>query len=130
MKFIIINIALLLACIFLQARTAATVPIPNQLSVVTRYTGIGYNALYANPDGEFTNGRINPGIRATRFIFKHTHSNGYEVFYRGRRTQIPDQVAFVPHNICVRTESAEVYGGQASYKEKLSRNVEHSVTGM
>ena len=44
----------------------------DQLSLVTRYAGMGYNKLYANPEGDFYLGGVNPGIKLTRFIFNHT----------------------------------------------------------
>ena len=130
MKLIITNIALLCFGITLQAHTAATVPTPSQPSVIPRYTGIGYNALKANPDGDFNNPDIDPGIFQTRFIFRLTYSERKQVSYQGTLISIPDQVEFVPFTICVRRQSTDVISGQTSYQEKLSRSVDHSLTGM
>ena len=50
--------------------------------LLTRYAGMGYNALQANPEGDFYSGGIDPGIKTTRLIFKHTYSDGKRTFYR------------------------------------------------
>lgn len=107
MQLIITNLVLLLFGISLQARTAATVPISSQPSVIMRYTGIGYNALYANPDGDFDVPRIDPGVLLTRFIFDLTYSEGKQVSYQGTLMPVPDQAEFVPSAVCVRRESAD-----------------------
>ncbi len=44
----------------------------DQLSLVTRYTGTGYNLVRGNPEGDFNRGGIDPGIRTTNEIFSHT----------------------------------------------------------
>ena len=48
----------------------------DELSLVTRYAGMGYNALQANPEGDFYSGGIDPGIKTIRLICKHPYSGG------------------------------------------------------
>ena len=105
MKLIITNIALLCFSITLQAHTATTVPTPSpsQPSVIPQYTGVGYNALKANPDGDFNNPDIDPAIFQTRYVFRLTYSERKQVSYQGTLIPIPDQVEFVPFTICVKT---------------------------
>ncbi len=50
----------------------------NSASLVTRYAGMGYNLLQANPEGDFNRGGVDPGIKTTRFVFKHTYSHAEE----------------------------------------------------
>ncbi|XP_064404273.1 uncharacterized protein LOC135349653 isoform X2 [Halichondria panicea] len=96
----------------------------NSASLVTRYAGMGYNLLQANPEGDFNRGGVDPGIKTTRFVFKQTYSQGNNIFYQGRRMQVPDQVTFHQTHSCVQTHSTKAYSGQASYRKELSLNVE------
>ena len=98
----------------------------DELSLVTRYTGMGYNILMANPEGDFNRGGVDPGIKSTRFIFKHTYNDEKEAFYRGKVVQVPDQVAFHMSQSCASKESSSAYSGETSYKKELSVNVEAS----
>ena len=98
----------------------------DMLSLVTRYAGMGYNLLMANPEGDFYHAGIDPGIKMTRFIFKHTYSHGSQVFYSGNSLQLPDQVIFHELNSCAQSETTNVYSGQTSYKKELSVNTETS----
>ena len=71
----------------LQTHLAFAQPLTTQsaideLPLVTRYAGVGCNSLQANPEGDFYSGGIDPGIKMTRFIFKHTYSDGKHAFYR------------------------------------------------
>lgn len=85
---------------------------------------MGYNLLQANPEGDFNRGGVDPGIKTTRFVFKQTYSQGNNIFYQGRRMQVPDQVTFHQTHSCVQTHSTKAYSGQASYRKELSLNVE------
>ena len=98
----------------------------DELSLVTRYTGMGYNILMANPEGDFNRGGVDPGIKSTRFIFKQTYNDEKEAFYRGKVVQVPDQVAFHMSQSCASKESSSAYSGETSYKKELSVNVEAS----
>ena len=128
MKLVAPNLAILLISATLQGHTATAVAsvIPDQLSLVTRYAGMGYNALMANPEGEFSRAATNPGIKTTRFIFNHTYCNGNRAIYRGTAMQVPDQVAFHTINSCASVATANAYSGQTSYKRKLSESVDIS----
>lgn len=131
MKFIITNIALLFFAITLQARTAATLPISSQpqVSMIPRYTGIGYNALYANPDGGgFYNPRPDPGVLLTRFIFRLTYINRNETSYRKTPILLPDQMEFFSISAHSTRETVDVFSGQTSYKKKLTESV--TLSGM
>ena len=128
MKLVIANIAILLLCITLQIPTTTSVAsvTPDQLSIVTDYAGVGYNALMANPDGEFAQAAIDPGVKALRRIFNHTYCNGNQVFYRGTAMRVPDQVVFTPIDSCASVAVTDAYSGQTSYKSKLSSSVDIS----
>lgn len=129
-KLVIANLAILFICISLQVHpslcTASVTP--DQLSLVTRYAGMGYNALMANPDGEFARAAVDPGIKTTRFIFNHTYCRGTQVIYRGTAMRVPDQVKFHGINSCASVATARAYSGQTSYKNVLSHSVD--ISGM
>ena len=72
----------------------------DQLSLVTRYTGTGYNLVRGNPEGDFNRGGIDPGIRTTNEIFSHTYTMGKKAFYLGRAMDVPDQVKFHMTHSC------------------------------
>ncbi len=129
MKLIIINIALLFFGITLQARTAATAQYD---SSIPRFTGIGYNALKANPDGNSLYGSArDPGILFTNHIFEFTYYEGEHASYQDTEIQIPDQVEFdFRGSYCVTHELANAFSGQKSYKEGLSESVDLNMGGM
>ena len=85
MKLMILSFALLVSAF--QAHLTFGRPLTtrsvDQLSLVTRYAGMGYNVLEANPEGDFNRGGIDPGIKTTRFVFKHTYNDGNRAHYRG-----------------------------------------------
>ena len=87
---------------------------------------MGYNLLMANPEGDFYRAGIDPGIKTTHFIFKHTYSKGSQAFYNGNSLQLPDQVIFHELNSCVQSRITNAYSGQTSYKRELSVNTETS----
>lgn len=132
MKLSHINFSFFLICTTVLVHTCtsspATAVVPDELSVVTRYGGMGYNALQANPEGEFSQAAINPGIKLTRFIFNHTYCEGKRVYYRGQSMQVPDQIVFQPRVSCASAESVNAYSGQTSYQNQLSVNVD--ISGM
>ena len=130
MKLVIANLAILFICISLQVRPSLCVaPVtPDQLSLVTKYAGMGYNALLANPDGEFSRAAVDPGIMTTRYIFNHTYCPGTLEIYRGTAMRVPDQVEFHEINSCASVATASAFGGQTSYKRKLSSRVD--ISGM
>ena len=123
MKF---QMFLMLVCSILQAQPTNG---QNQLSLVTRYAGMGYNILEANPEGDFYRGGIDPGVKTTRFIFEHTYTRGKLVYYRGSSMTIPDQVAFHMTNSCTTSSNYNAYSGQTSYRNELSRSIETSASG-
>ena len=98
----------------------------DMLSLVTRYTGMGYNLLMANPEGDFYLAGIDPGIKTTRFVFKHTYSQGSQVFYNGNSLQLPDQVIFHELDSCAQSRTTNAYSGQTSYRNELYVNTETS----
>ena len=131
MKFATIScLATVVFACALQVNPAVATPLAwtelDELSLVTRYAGMGYNLLMANPEGDFHRGGVDPGIKSTRFIFKHTYSQGKEAYYRGKVVQVPDQVTFHMSQSCAMSESTNAYSGQTSYKKELSVNVEAS----
>ena len=129
MKLMILSFAFLVSAFQAHltiGRPLTTRSVIDQLSLVTRYAGMGYNNLYANPEGDFYRGGVNPGIKTTRFIFNHTFNSGKRAFYRGQTMSVPDQVEFHMTQSCVREEMTNAYSGQTSYKNELSQSVEAS----
>lgn len=103
--------------------TAVSLNTPlDQLPLLTRYAGMGYNALQANPEGDFYLGGINP----TRFIFNHTYCQRKQAIYNGQAMNVPDQVSFHAAASCSRFDTTDAYSGQTGYKNELSRNVDAS----
>jgi hypothetical protein len=100
----------------------------NQLSLVTRYTGTGYNLVRGNPEGDFNRGGIDPGIRTTNEIFSHTYTMGKKAFYLGRGMAVPDQVNFHMTHSCAASQSVLAYSGRKSYMKELEKSV--SVSGV
>lgn len=100
----------------------------DELSLVTRYAGMGYNLLTGNPEGDFSIGGADPGIKTTKFIFKHTYTKGDEndAYYRGHTLKVPDQVTFLMTAGCSSSQRSDAYSGQASYREELLQNVDAS----
>ena len=95
----------------------------DQLSLVTRYTGAGYNIIRGNPEGDFNRGGIDPGIRITHVIFTHTYKIGKRAFYRGRAMEVPDQVSFHMSQSCASSHSVKAYSGRKSYMKELETSV-------
>ena len=134
MKFLVIGFIPFLFCAFLVARvatadtnlhTVAHAQI-DELSLITRYAGMGYNILEANPEGSFYIGGADPGIKSTRYIFEHTFTEGKEAIYNGEVLDVPDQVEFMMDEACAETKVTHAYSGQTSYKSELSQYVDAS----
>ena len=99
-----------------------------QLSLVTRYAGLGYNIIRGNPEGDFNRGGIDPGIKTTREILTHTYKKGRKALYQGRAMEIPDQVSFYMSQSCASSHSIKAFSGRKSYMKELESSV--SVGGM
>ena len=95
----------------------------DQLSLVTRYAGLGYNIIRGNPEGDFNRGGIDPGIKTTRVIFAHTYRMGNRAFYRGGVMEVPDQVKFHAVQSCASSQSVDAYSGRKSYMKELETSV-------
>lgn len=93
------------------------------LSLVTDFVAIGYNLLNGNPDGDFSRGGLDPGLRLTRRIFKLTYNRSKTIYYKGQSASIPDQVDFQHSPSCASGQRVNVYSGTASYQKKLSKNL-------
>ena len=100
----------------------------DQLSLVTRYAGLGYNIIRGNPEGDFNRGGIDPGIKTTREILTHTYKKGRKALYQGRAMEIPDQVSFYTSQSCASSHSIKAFSGRKSYMKELESSV--SVEGM
>lgn len=100
----------------------------DRLSLVTRYTGTGYNLVRGNPEGDFNRGGIDPGIKTTNEIFSHTYTMRKKAFYLGRGMDVPDQVNFHMTQSCAASHSVQAYSGRKSYMKELERSV--SVSGV
>ena len=95
----------------------------DHLSLVTRYTGVGYNIIRGNPEGDFNRGGIDPGIKTTHVIFAHTYKTGKKAYYRGRPMEVPDQVNFHMTQSCAASHSVQAFSGQKSYMKELDTSV-------
>lgn len=95
----------------------------DQLSLVTRYAGTGYNLVRGNPEGDFNLGGVDPGIRTTQEIFAHTYTSRKKAFYRGRVMQVPDQVNFHMSQSCGSSHTVQAYSGRKSYMKELQNSV-------
>lgn len=76
MNWIIISFAVFVSAFqahITSGRPQTTQNAIDELSLVTRYDGMGYSTQQANPEGDFYRSGINPGIKTTRFIFNHTY---------------------------------------------------------
>ena len=98
----------------------------DQLSLITRYAGMGYNLLEANPEGDFYLGGVDPGIKTTRFVFDLTYNQGKQAYHMGQSLNEPDQVSFHSSHSCASRYTSTAYSGQTSYKDELSLNVDAS----
>ena len=100
----------------------------DQLSLLTRYAGMGYNLITGNPEGSYKLGGLDPGIKTTRYIVDHTYNQNRVSFYRGKEHHVPDQVEFHMSDTCTTTYSTQAYSGESSYRDELSLSV--GVTGI
>jgi len=89
-----------------------------------RFLGVGYNILKGNPDGHLSHGGVDPGLLATRKIFKLTWDTK-KTSVDGK-FHVPDQVVFVHRSSCVETTAHEVFSGVKSYQDKLKVDVKAS----
>ena len=96
----------------------------DQLSLVTRYAGVGYNLIRGSPDGEFSTGGVDPGIKITRHIFGFTYDEGKMGNYLQESMDVPDQVIFHAFASCSSSRTENVYSGSQSYQSGLAVSVE------
>jgi hypothetical protein len=96
----------------------------DQLSLATRYVGIGYNLIRGSPEGDFNLGGNDPGIKITHHIFRFTYDENKMASYLGSSMQVPDQVNFQAFSTCASSTEKKAYSGAKSYQEELSVNVE------
>ena len=95
----------------------------DQLSLVTRYAGVGYNIIRGNPEGDFNRGGIDPGIKTTHVIFAHTYKSGKKAYYRSSTMDVPDQVRFHMSQSCTSSSSVKAFSGRKSYMKELDTSV-------
>ena len=95
----------------------------DQLSLVTRYAGVGYNIIRGNPEGDFNRGGIDPGIKTTHAIFAHTYKSGKKAYYRSSTMDVPDQVLFHMSQSCTSSSSVKAFSGRKSYMKELDTSV-------
>lgn len=100
----------------------------DQLSLVTRYAGTGYNLIKGNPEGDFNHGGVDPGIKVNNIIFAHTYTRRKRAYYREKAMQIPDQVNFHMSHSCASSHSVQAYSGRKSYMKELETSV--SISGI
>ena len=87
---------------------------------IENYVGIGYDLLRGNPEGDFTLGGHDPGLRL-RSIFKLTDRNGRPISH-GSQT-VPQQIEYKPVHSCSSAHSVKAFSGTKSYQKKLDVSV-------
>ena len=100
----------------------------NQLSLITRYVGSGYNLVKGNPEGDFNYGGVDPGIKTTNEIFAQSYTSGKKVYYMGKAMQVPDQVNFLMTHSCAASHTVKAISGRKSYMNELEAGV--SISGI
>ena len=88
-----------------------------------RYVGIGYNELRGAPEGAFSSGGVDPGVKINRHIFKFTYSQGKTQNFLGRNWCVPDQVNYQMLSSCASSSQRRAYSGTKSYQSDLAASV-------
>ena len=90
---------------------------------IDSYIGIGYDLLKGNPEGDFTLGGLDPGLRL-RSIFKLTDARGRPI---SRNSQdLPTQIEHTRVHTCSSVHRVNAFSGTKSYQKKLDVNVKLS----
>ena len=90
---------------------------------IDSYIGIGYDLLKGNPEGDFTLGGLDPGLRL-RSIFKLTDAGGKPI---PRNSQnLPTQIEYTRVHTCSSVHRVNAFSGTRSYQKKLDVNVKTS----
>ena len=92
------------------------------------FAGMGYNALEANPESDYSLGGQDPGFRPTTKIFDQTYELGNTAQYLDRTVNEPDQVEMLFTSSCYERNTTSAYNGQQSYRNELQLSTE--VSGM
>ena len=88
---------------------------------IDSYIGIGYDLIEGNPEGDFTLGGIDPGLRLSS-IFKLTDANGQPI--PSDSPNLPSQIEYTPVHACSSVHSVNAFSGTKSYQEKLDVSVD------
>ena len=92
---------------------------------IDSYIGIGYDLIKGNPEGDFTLGGVDPGLRL-RSIFNLTDANEQPI--PSNSPSLPIQIEYTPVHACSSVNSVNAFSGTKSYQKKLDVNVD--VEGM
>jgi len=86
--------------------------------------GIDYNLIRGAPEGEFSSGGIDPGIKITCHIFGFTYNQNKKANYLETSMNVPDQVNFHSFSSCSSSTEKTAYSGTKSYQKELEVNVD------
>lgn len=104
-------------------KKSAKTMVNGALSLLTKYVSVGYNYIRGSPDGNFSTGGADPGIRIDNNIFDLTYNQQKSVLYNGVAVSVPDQVDFLVNNSCSNVEYSNFISGARSYQDELSTAV-------
>ena len=79
--------------------------------LITQYIATGYNLLRANPDGDFSHGGADPGVKKGYRVLDISKKNGRLPYATSTTTA------------CSSSKSVNVFSGTKSYQKKLDVNV-------
>ena len=88
---------------------------------IDNYIGIGYDLLKGNPEGDFTLGGLDPGLRL-RSIFKLTDAGGQPITSDSQN--LATQIEYTPVHTCSSVHRVNAFSGGKSYQKKLDVNVD------
>ena len=86
----------------------------NQNPAGLGFTGVKYDLLGGNPEGNNALGGVDPGFDKTKKILKLTTEDG---------DAVPIQICYEERQSCATTKSSKIFGGTKRYQEKLSFDV-------
>ncbi len=88
-----------------------------------RYVGVGYNQIRGAPEGIFSRGGIDPGIKVSRHIHRFTYNEGKIERFLNENWGVPDQVIFQLLSSCSGSTERRAYSGTKSYQSSIAASI-------
>ena len=88
-----------------------------------RFVGVGYNEIRGAPEGVFSRGGVDPGIKITRHILRFTYNEGKTELFQDQIWNVPDQVIFQLQASCSGSTENRAYSGTRSYQSSLATSI-------